>query len=115
MKWKISSFFLGLLSATLVVLLYHSKRRESQITSFSARSLLVLIQDEESIPRARVAHIIGLMQEKGMNDLSSAVVMFDLLEKTDGNPVTNDSNVQEFIDEMVETYKGRDRPFVDNL
>lgn len=115
MKARVGCGFLGILAIVLGLLLLKSSRREAEIASYSARSLLVFIESEQVIPRDQAAQVVGLMHAKNMNDLGSAVVLFELLAKSDGVPLTDDVEVQDYIEKMVAKYEGRDSPFLDTL
>lgn len=115
MKLKVLCAVMGVLAALLALAVLFGKKREAEITSYASRSLLVLIEGEPTLSKAKAEQVIRLMSAKNMNDLSSAVVLFELLEKVEEKPLTNDAGVQSYINEMVRKYEGRDRPFLDSL
>lgn len=115
MKARVGCGFLGVLAIVLGLLLLKSRCREVEIASFSARSLLVFIESEQAIPRDQAAQVVGLMHAKNMRDLGSAVVLFKLLRKSDCVPLTDDVEVRDYIEKMVDKYEGRDSPFLDTL
>lgn len=106
------SFFLTFL---IIFLIIRNKLREKEITSYATQSLYIFIINKQSISNAQIEKVIYEMQKNNMCDISTATILFRLLEKSDKKPISDDVEVMKYIEFMSRKYKGQDKPFLDYL